>query len=374
MPPRQPIEGVPTSTAGFLGYTPSGAVNQASLVTSFGDFDRAFGGLAEDSPVSYAVMDFFENGGQEAWVVRIVGSATADLPSPADFRGSETSATGVWALEQASDVELLCVPGQADPDLLEDLACYCRRRHAFFIADVPPDVATAAAAWAWAIGLRGRALMSYAAVYFPWLLMPDPLRPGNPVARSPSGAVVGLLARLDVERGVWAMPAGNAAALVGATGLDPVLADSESAALAIGGINPIREVPEVGCVPWGARTLLGRRPDAGDWNYIPVRRFKIFLESSIERGTQWAAFEPNDEPTWSELRHTVDAFMHDLFREGAFQGTREDDAYSVRCDQCTTSVHDVASGVVNIQVGFAPLRPKCLSTITVPVKCGSLGP
>ena len=349
-------------------------MNEASLVTSFADFDRTFGGLAEDSPTSYAVMDFFENGGQEAWVVRIVGSATPDLPSPADFRGSETSGTGVWALDQASDVELLCVPGQADPDLLKDLARYCKRRHAFYIADVPPDVVTAAAAWSWALGLRGRALKRYAAAYFPRLLMPDPLRHGNPVARSPTGAMVGLLARLDMERGVWAMPAGNATSLLGATGLDPVLTDTQSAALSIVGINPIRQVPELGCVPWGARTLLGRRPDAGEWTYVPVRRFKIFLESSIERGTQWAVVEPNDEPTWSELRHAVDAFMHDLFREGAFQGTREDDAYFVRCDQCTTNVHDVASGVANIQVGFAPLRPKDFSTITVPVKCGWLGP
>jgi uncharacterized protein len=374
MPPRQPIEPAPTSTAGFLGYTSTGPVNQASQVSSFRDFEQTFGGLAEDSPMSYAVMDFFNNGGTEAWVVRIVGAAsTPDAPSPSDFRGSKTGGTGVWALEQAT-VELLCVPAQADPDLLEDLARYCEHRRAFLIADLPADVDTAAAAWSWAIGLRGKALKRYGAAYFPWLLMPDPLQHDDPIRRSPTGAVTGLLARLDAARGVWAVPAGSGAALAGPIGLDPVLADAESAALSLVGVNPIRFIPDVGHVLWGARTLQGRQTDAGDPSYVSVRRLLLFIESSINLGTQWANFEPNDEPTWRDLRQAANAFLNDLFLQGAFQGSEPCEAYFVRCDQSTTKADDVASGVANMLIGCAPLRPKEFSTTNVRVRCGRLGP
>lgn len=365
---------MPTSTTGFLGYTSTGPVNQATEVLSFAAFESTFGGLAEDSPVSYAVRDFFTNGGTQAWVVRIVGAAASpDAPQPGDFRGDRAAQTGVWALDQATDVELLCVPGQADPDLLEDLGRYCERRRAFFIADMPGDIATAQAAWSWATGLRGVTLKRYAAAYFPWLLIPDPLQGDTPTQRSPSGALAGLLARFDSDYGVWAATAGSAAVLLGLTGLTPLLTDAESALLSTFGVNPIREVPDAGPVVWGARTLGGRDRAAGEWNYISVRRFALFLESSVEAGTQWAAFEPNDEPTWSELRRAVEAFMEGLFLQGAFQGPSPERSYFVRCDQCTTSSDDVAGGVANVLVGFAPLRPDEFSTVSVPVRCGWLG-
>lgn len=375
MPPREPIQPAPTNTAAFLGYTPTGSVNQASQVLTFGDFENTFGGLAADSPVSYAVMDFFNNGGTKAWVVRIVGAtSTPDAPAPSDFRGSERSGTGVWALEQATDIELLCVPGQAEPDLLEDLARYCERRRAFLIADMPHDVDTAAAAWSWAIGLRGKALKRHCAAYFPWLLMPDPLQHDHPVRRSPTGAVTGLMARLDATRGVWVVPAGTGAILRDVTGVDPPLGDPDSAALSIVGVNPIRFVRDVGHVVWGARTLQGRRTDAGDWSYVSVRRLMAFIESSINLGTQWANFEPNDEPTWSDLRQAANAFLHGLFLQAAFQGSDPCEAYFVRCDQTTTTLDDVALGVANVLVGCAPLRPRDFSTMTVHVPCGRLGP
>jgi phage tail sheath protein FI len=375
MPPRQPIQPAPTNTTAFLGYTPAGPVNEAAQVLSLADFENTFGGLAAESPVSYAVMDFFDNGGTKAWVVRIVGPTGApNAPAASDFRGSETGGTGVWALEQATDIELLCVPGQAEPDLLEGLARYCERRRAFLIADLPQDVDTAAAAWSWAIGLHGKALKRYGAAYFPWLLMPDPLQHENPMRRSPTGAVAGLLARLDAARGVWVAPAGSGAILTGVTSVDPALVDADSAALSIVGVNPIRFVRDVGHVAWGARTLHGRQTDADDWSYLSVRRFFNYIESSILMGTQWANFEPNDEPTWSDLSQAANAFLHDLFKQGAFQGSDPCQAYFVRCDQTTTTPDDVASGVANILVGCSLLRPNEFSTTIVSVRCGCLGP
>ena len=108
---------------------------------------------------------------------------------------------------------------------------------------------------------------------------------------------------------------------------------------------------------WGARTLNGADVEASEWKYIPVRRFALFLEESLYRGTKWVVFEPNDEPLWSQIRLNVGAFMQSLFRQGAFQGLTPKDAYFVKCDGETTTQNDINNGIVNIVVGFAPLKP-----------------
>ena len=118
-------------------------------------------------------------------------------------------------------------------------------------------------------------------------------------------------------------------------------------------MNVIRTVPGSGLVVWGARTIAS---DAS-WRYIPVRRMAIFLRVSIYYGIQWAVFEPNDEPLWASLRLNIRAFMLTQFRAGAFQGGKPDDAFFVKCDSSTTTQQDIDNGVVNILVGFAPLKP-----------------
>jgi len=110
-------------------------------------------------------------------------------------------------------------------------------------------------------------------------------------------------------------------------------------------------------VVWGARTRRGDDGMADEYKYVPVRRLALFLEESLYRGTQWVVFEPNDEPLWAQIRLNVGAFMHNLFRQGAFQGTTPKDAYFVRCDRETTTQSDINLGIVNIHVGFAPLKP-----------------
>jgi phage tail sheath protein FI len=122
-------------------------------------------------------------------------------------------------------------------------------------------------------------------------------------------------------------------------------------------VNCLRNRPGYGTVVWGARTLRGADATPDDWKYIPVRRTALFIEESLFRGTQWVVFEPNDEPLWSQIRLNVGAFMHDLFRQGAFQGTTPQDAYFVKCDKETTTQSDINNGIVNILVGFAPLKP-----------------
>ena len=123
------------------------------------------------------------------------------------------------------------------------------------------------------------------------------------------------------------------------------------------GINCLRTFPVYGNVCWGARTLDGADALASEWKYVPVRRFALFLEESLYRGTKWVVFEPNDEPLWAQIRLNVGAFMHNLFRQGAFQGTTPREAYLVKCDKETTTQTDINNGIVNILVGFAPLKP-----------------
>jgi phage tail sheath protein FI len=165
------------------------------------------------------------------------------------------------------------------------------------------------------------------------------------------------MARTDADRGVWKAPAGLAANLVGVPQLSVPLTDNENGELNPLGINCLRAMPAAGRVVWGARTLEGDDRTPSDWKYIPVRRTALFIEESLYRGMQWVVFEPNDEPLWAQIRLNAGAFMHNLFRQGAFQGQSPKDAYFVKCDKETTTQNDINLGIVNIIVGFAPLKP-----------------
>jgi phage tail sheath protein FI len=136
-----------------------------------------------------------------------------------------------------------------------------------------------------------------------------------------------------------------------------VLTDDENGDLNPLGINALRSFPLIGTVLWGARTLRGADALTDQWKYIPVRRTALFIEETLFRGLKWVVFEPNDEPLWAQIRLNVGAFMNGLFRQGAFQGTTPAQAYFVKCDGETTTQDDIDRGVVNIVVGFAPLKP-----------------
>jgi uncharacterized protein len=135
------------------------------------------------------------------------------------------------------------------------------------------------------------------------------------------------------------------------------MTDAENGVLNPVAINCLRSLPIYGNVCWGARTLDGADQLASDWKYVPVRRLALYIESSLYQGTQWVVFEPNDEPLWSQIRLNVGTFMQNLFQQGAFQGSTPRSAYFVKCDSDTTTQADIDLGVVNILVGFAPLKP-----------------
>jgi phage tail sheath protein FI len=280
-----------------------------------------------------------------------------------DFTGPglENAKQGLYALRKADLFNLLCIPpynvdDNVDAGLISTATAYCQKRRAMMVVDPP-------AAWndkdKAKSGLDAyiTTKSSYSALFFPRLRQPNSLR-GNQIEEFvPCGAVAGVMARTDSERGVWKAPAGLAANLVGVPQLSVPLTDNENGELNPLGVNCLRAFPAAGRVVWGARTLEGDDRLGSEWKYIPVRRTALYIEESLYRGIQWVVFEPNDEPLWAQIRLNVGAFMHNLFRQGAFQGQTPKDAYFVKCDKETTTQNDINLGIVNIVVGFAPLKP-----------------
>ena len=277
-----------------------------------------------------------------------------------DGPGLEGKKEGMYALEQTDLFNLLSIPpyrsdGDVDTALLDTAMQYCEKRRAFLLIDPPAAWKTKDAAKTGVDTLPGASKNS--AVFFPRLRQPDPLRDGQMGDFVPSGALAGVFARTDTARGVWKAPAGLDATLVGVPELSVPLTDPENGDLNPKGINCLRAMPAAGRVVWGSRTRVGDDRLASEWKYIPVRRLALYIEESLYRGTQWVVFEPNDEPLWAQIRLNVGAFMHNLFRKGAFQGSTPRDAYFVKCDSETTPQNDIDLGIVNIIVGFAPLKP-----------------
>ncbi|MEO8136738.1 MAG: phage tail sheath C-terminal domain-containing protein [Betaproteobacteria bacterium] len=522
------ITGVATSITAFVGRAAAGPTDEPTMLTSFADFERRFGGLDVASPMSYSVRDFYLNGGSLALVVRVLhddaSAATITLDtggSPAIDLVLEASSRGGWgnrlsaavdhdtdralprasppatneerfnltvryrlrpgrdefAIENFGSVSTLATDARYLPLVLERESAYVRVRgsvmpatrpasnvtqsasqrivtwvdaaaasgsdgadiddqdligepgpktglHALNRADlfnllcIPPCkrdtsslpsnyTATSAAVYqaalalcvgrramlivdpdpGWAssidraidnaidgrndLNLSGPAARN-AALYFPCVRQVDPLRDSRVDTFVPSGAIAGIIARTDVSRGVWKAPAGLDASLDGVQDLQVNLNDLENGQLNPLGINCLRSFGVNGRIVWGARTLRGADESADEYKYLPVRRLALFLEESLYRGTQWVVFEPNDEPLWAQVRLNVGAFMQGLFRQGAFQGATPRDAYFVKCDSQTTTQNDINLGVLNVVVGFAPLKPAEFVVIKVQQMAGQI--
>jgi len=293
----------------------------------------------------------------------VVGS-DGDAPLFADYVGDPVPQTGFHALDTVDLFNLMVVPrDEAVPAdqrfaIWGAASLYCRSRRAFLIIDAPdnwtsngrPSVVQNTAL---VNDLRATVVKDHSAVYYPKVRINDG---GIVRAIGSSGAVAGLMARTDAARGVWKAPAGTEADLRGLAGLEVKLTDLENGVLNKLGVNCARSFVS-GYVNWGARTMDGADDIGSEWKYVPIRRLALFLEESLYRGTQWVVFEPNDEPLWARIRLNVGAFMNGLFRQGAFQGSTPNQAFYVKCDAETTTQADRNLGIVNIEVGFAPLKP-----------------
>jgi phage tail sheath protein FI len=480
------ITGVATSIAAFAGWAAKGPTDRAGSILSWSDFERQYGGLDPRSLLGYAVSHFFLNGGQRAYIVRLVAgnAATASVQldtdltltarspgawandygvalkartdpgytdrfqlsvvyvqdgtevtvesfanlsmDPADRRAVETVVNtestiitaqvtagaaapppdttvpsprlangddgtvlvpdagdfetalmpsspdgGLYHLDRIDLFNLLCVPGETKPAIVSTLQDFCRERRAFLIADSAQNATYASMEGGPDSNLTGDDSIN-AAFFFPWVNAPDPLQENRPRAFPPCGFVAGLYARTDASRGVWKAPAGTEASLSGVTGVTVPLTDKENGVLNPQAIDCIRTFPIYGTVIWGARTLQGHDERGSEWKYVPVRRMALFIEETLYRSLKWVVFEPNDEPLWSQIRLNVGAFMHGLFRQGAFQGSTPGEAYFVKCDSETTTQNDINMGIVNIVVGFAPLKPAEFVIIKIQQMAGQI--
>ncbi len=266
---------------------------------------------------------------------------------------------------------LLVVPGMTDAPTISTLQSFCQNpdNRAFYIVDAPQSATVSSLgtddninSQPGPIGSSAGSLTtepgsSNSAYYFPWVSAPDPLAGNRPALFPPSGFVAGIYAATDASRGVWKAPAGIDAGLSGISGLQYTLSDSQNGTLNPLAVNCLRTFAVYGPVVWGARTLDGGDAVGSQWQYVPIRRFALFLESSLYQGTQWAVFEPNDDTLWGQLRLNIGAFMQGLFQQGAFAGTTPQQAYFVKCDSENNPQSSVDQGIVNVLVGFAPLYP-----------------
>jgi phage tail sheath protein FI len=277
-------------------------------------------------------------------------------PTDADFRTGLLALFAPGGIADRIDLfNIICVPGLVDAATITTMQANAKQRRAFLIVDCD-DTETVATMPA-TVAPRAGVNASNAALFFPWVLAPDDLKQGALRAFPPCGFVAGVFARTDAARGVWKAPAGTEASLTGAAGLAITMSDAENGQLNPHAVNCLRTLPVYGNVVWGSRTLDGDNDRGSEWKYVPVRRMALFLEESLFRGTQWVVFEPNDEPLWAQIRLNIGAFMQGLFRQGAFQGNTPKLAYFVKCDSETTTQADINLGIVNILVGFAPLKP-----------------
>ncbi|GGO94914.1 phage tail sheath C-terminal domain-containing protein [Wenjunlia tyrosinilytica] len=345
-PGKRAFAGTRVTAFGRRVQVVAGSTDEADVVHFSGDAAGPLGLEDSAQPPAFA----------------LAGGVDAGPPGPVDLIGSEADKTGIQALRDVQDINLLCLPevaGYGNVDdaatVLSAAAALCEDKRMFLIADAP-------ASWENLDAARvGRAAFdsvpgTHAALYFPHLEMVD-LLTGRLRSFPPSGAVAGIMARTDSERGVWKAPAGTDTRLSGVRALSVPMTDRENGLLNPVAVNCLRSFPVVGPVVWGARTLAGADVLSSQWKYVPVRRLALMLEESLYRGTKWVVFEPNDERLWSQIRLNIGAFLHTLFLQGAFQGTAAREAYFVKCDKDTTTQDDINRGVVNVVVGFAPLKP-----------------
>lgn len=250
------------------------------------------------------------------------------------------------AIVRFTDISILAVPGVADDTVLTDLLSWVQNvsTDMILLLDGPGDQQNLSEPDVQIKNVKGYqskvANNDYAALYFPWLEVPDPYTTVTGATRyaPPSGFIAGLFARTDNNRGVWKAPAGTEATIRGAVGVGVDVSDVDQDSLNPFGINCLREFDATGIVCWGARTLA---EPTSEYLYVPVRRAAIYLRKSLFAGTRWVVFEPNDAPLWASIRDDVDAFLSIQFRSGAFQGASR--AVS-SITGCTSTPRSRASG------------------------------
>src|SRR5438105_8437163 len=380
----KPIEAVGTSTAAIIGESSVGPTNEAVLVTNWAQYTRTFGDFSHSTLLAHAEYGFFNNCGSKAIICNVAPkTVTAEQaakeaekkeaetkkatetgkPAPAAAPAAPTAPaaanpalyigkdegpgrrTGLNVFNDIPEISLVTAPGQADPAIQDAVISHCENnKYRFAILDSAEE-----------LGKDGIAKMpkprdsQYAAVYFPWILVYDPEK-GN-IFVPPSGHVAGIYARSDSERGVHKAPANEI--VRGALGLKYTISRPEQDFLNPRGINCIRNMGDRGIRVWGARTV----SSDPSWRYINVRRLFLMIEQSIEIGTQWVVFEPNDEALWQRVSRNITAFLLRIYDSAALMGKTPAAAFDVKCDAETNPPEVVDAGQMSCDTSHAPLKP-----------------
>ncbi len=369
----KPIAGVGTSTAGFIGQVADDVVmpeqpgqfvldslgepvldslgdpqpilftvapaEDPQLITSWEQFKNTFGDFQSGNlTLAHAVYGFFNNGGTRCWVARLT-----DVSSAADVTGA------LQQFKAIDEIAIVAVPGALDVNVQTAVLDHCedatlqdrfaildgQRASAFTPSEIQGSVRNS----------------DYAALYFPWINVYDPVSNSN-IFAPPSGHMAGIYSRVDNERGVHKAPAN--VVIRGAVGVESRLSKADQDGLNPPGINVIRAF-DSNITVWGARTLGG---DANtEWKYINVRRLFLFLRESIDEGTQWVVFEPNTPNLWAKIRRNISAFLTNVWRSGALFGTTPQEAFFVKCDADTNPPEVRDLGQVVTEIGVAVVKP-----------------
>ncbi len=351
------ISKTPTSIGAFIGTTQTGPLNQPVRLNGVADFLAVFGEFDPAHEVGYAISQFFKNGGQEAWFVRIERDVRAF-----HFIGDASARTGLYALDWVDLFNLLCIPGLAglpDGELCSAVVAisqYCQNRRVFFLFDPPAGITDPNTLKHWLSeheSLRHPNIASF----FPRLKIVDPLNMNLHRMVGPAATVAGALVRNDLNHNVWTEPSGGDLPLLGVIGLEYDVSEAELALLNSLGVNGIRKFGEFGTVIAGSKTTIGIEKFNSDWCSIPARRLALMIQESLYRGTEWVSAKSNDTRLWTDLRRQVNEFMGQLYRERAFQGEDSSQAFFVKCDDQLNPLQDQSRNLVNLLVGFAPSLP-----------------
>jgi hypothetical protein len=360
----KPIEAVGTSTVGFLGMCNKGPVNKPVFITNWSQFVNTFGDFKDSQHLAHAVYGFFNNGGTRCFITNC-GAAPAGAAPAKDAKGASkdvdkvvngmfigedkgpNNRTGLKTFEDIDDISLVCAPGMVSPAIQDALLTHCEvKKDRFAVLDSPETIIDGGVD-----KIPKPRDSKYGAYYFPWIEVYDPDK-GN-IFVPPSGHMLGIYARTDSERGVHKAPANEV--VRGALGLKYTISRGEQDILNPKGINCIRDFSRRGrgIRVWGARTVSS---DAS-WRYINVRRLFIMIEESIEIGTQWVVFEPNDHMLWKRISRDIRSFLYRIWRTGALFGKTPEEAFYVKCDEETNPPEVIDAGQCITEIGICPVKP-----------------
>jgi phage tail sheath protein FI len=369
----KPLEAVGTSTAGFIGQSKKGPVNEAILITNWGQYTRTFGEFGDSPYLAHAVYGFFNNGGARCFITNVgmegappppppppkkeegkedkkptPSPSSGGGPSPSMFIGKDGgpgNKTGLVTFEEIDEIAIVAAPGMTDPAIQDAVISHCERMNRFAVLDSEETIEKGGVD-----KIKKPRDSQYAAFYFPWIEVYDPAQDKN-VYVPPSGHMTGIYARSDNTRGVHKAPANEI--VRGALGLRYTISKGEQDILNPRGINCIRAFRDRGIRVWGARTV----SSDPSWRYVNVRRLFIMVEESIKNGTQWVVFEPNDHTLWKRIKRNITAFLLRVWKDGALFGQTPEAAFYVKCDEETNPPEVVDAGMVVIEIGMAPVKP-----------------